>query len=116
MAWSGRIGCIRVWEWGGEWLAGGVAFLGLLPYLMWNALNGWPTFEFWHHYGGIGTSPLDFFGSELTLMNPIAVPLAVAGLVFYFRKSGARFRLLGWTFVFVYLVIIIQLVWSILQG
>ncbi len=87
------------------WLAGGVAFLGLLPYLIWNALNGWPTFEFWHHYGGIGTSPLDFFGTELTLMNPIAVPLAVAGLVFYFRKSGARFRLLGWTFVFVYLVL-----------
>src|SRR5713226_7560047 len=87
------------------WLAGGIGFLGLLPYLIWNALNGWPTFEFWHHYGGIGTSPLDFFGTELTLMNPIAVPLAVAGLVFYFRKSGARFRLLGWTFVFVYLVL-----------
>jgi hypothetical protein len=87
------------------WLAGGVAFLGLLPYLIWNATSGWPTVEFWHHYGGIGTSPLDFFGSELPLMNPIAIPLAVAGLIFYFRKSGARFRLLGWTFVFVYLVL-----------
>ena len=25
------------------WLAGGIAFLGLLPYLIWNAVNGWPT-------------------------------------------------------------------------
>jgi hypothetical protein len=87
------------------WLAGGVALVGLLPYLIWNATSGWPTVEFWHHYGGIGTNPLAFFGTELTLMNPIAVPLAMAGLVFYFRQSGARFRLLGWTFVFAYLVL-----------
>jgi 4-amino-4-deoxy-L-arabinose transferase-like glycosyltransferase len=87
------------------WLAGGIAFLGLLPYLIWNAVNGWPTWEFWHHYGGIGTSPLAFFGAQVAQMNPIAVPLAAAGLVFYFRRTGARYRLLGWTFVFAYLVL-----------
>ncbi|HVC32374.1 MAG TPA: glycosyltransferase family 39 protein, partial [Chloroflexota bacterium] len=91
------------------WLAGGIAFLGLLPYLIWNALNGWPTWEFYHqscqHYGGVGTGPLDFFAAQLAQMNPIAVPLAAAGLVFYFRPIGARYRLLGWTFVFVYLVL-----------
>jgi hypothetical protein len=38
-------------------------------------------------------------------MNPIAFPLAVAGLVFYFRPSGARYRVLGWTFVFATLVL-----------
>jgi hypothetical protein len=86
------------------WLAGGIAFLGLLPYLIWNAVNGWPTWEFWHHYG-VGTSPLAFFTAQLGQMNPIAVPLAAAGLVFYFRRTGARYRLLGWTFVFVYLVL-----------
>jgi 4-amino-4-deoxy-L-arabinose transferase-like glycosyltransferase len=91
------------------WLAGGIAFLGLLPYLIWNALNGWPTWDFYHHYGnvpgGIGTGPLDFFAAQLTLMNPIAVPLAGAGLVFYFRRAGARYRVLGWTFVFAYLLL-----------
>jgi hypothetical protein len=87
------------------WLAAGIAFLGLLPDLIWNALNGWPTVEFYRTYGGVGTSPLSFFATQLILMNPIAVPLAVAGLVFYFRRAGARYRLLGWTFVFVYLVL-----------
>jgi hypothetical protein len=87
------------------WLAAGIAFLGLLPYFIWNALNGWPTWAFWHNYGGVGTSPLDFFGSQLVLMNPIAVPLAAAGLVFYFRPAGARYRLLGWTFVFLYVIL-----------
>ena len=87
------------------WLAGGIAFLGLLPYLIWNAVNGWPTVEFWRHYGGVGSSPLAFFGAQIGLMNPIALPLAAAGLVFYFRKTGALYRLLGWTFVFAYLVL-----------
>jgi hypothetical protein len=91
------------------WIAGGIAFLGLLPYLIWNAVNGWPTWEFYHqsyqHYGSVGTSPLEFFAAQLGQMNPAAVLLAAAGLVFYFGKSGARYRLLGWTFVFVYLVL-----------
>jgi 4-amino-4-deoxy-L-arabinose transferase-like glycosyltransferase len=87
------------------WLAAIIAVLGLLPYLIWNALNGWPTWAFWHHYGGVGTNPPAFFGAQLVLMNPIAVPLAVAGLVFYFRPTGAQYRLLGWTFVFLYLIL-----------
>ncbi|HZS94320.1 MAG TPA: glycosyltransferase family 39 protein [Chloroflexota bacterium] len=87
------------------WLAAAIAFLGLLPYLIWNASNGWPTWAFWHHYGGIGTDPLTFFATQFALMSFIPVPLAVAGLVFYFRRSGAQYRLLGWTFVFVYLIL-----------
>jgi len=76
------------------WLAGGLAFLGLLPYLLWNAVNGWPTVAFWQHYG-VRSSPLDFFGAQIGQMNPLALPLAAAGLVFYFRPSGARYRLRG---------------------
>ncbi|MGH2387710.1 MAG: glycosyltransferase family 39 protein [Chloroflexota bacterium] len=79
------------------WLAAGIAFLGLLPYIIWNAVNGWPTWEFWHHYGGAGsTSPPAFLAAQIVQMNPITVPLTVAGLVFYFRKTGERYRLLGW--------------------
>jgi Dolichyl-phosphate-mannose-protein mannosyltransferase len=87
------------------WLAAAIAVLGLLPDLIWNALNGWPTWEFWHHYGGVGTSPLAFFAAQLGQMNPIAVPLAGAGLVFYFRRTGEHYRLLGWAFVFAYLML-----------
>jgi 4-amino-4-deoxy-L-arabinose transferase-like glycosyltransferase len=87
------------------YLAAAIAFLGLVPYLIWNAQNGWPTWAFWHHYGGVGTNPLAFFTAQIGLMNPIAVPLAVAGLVFYFRPAARRYRLLGWTFVFLYLIL-----------
>ncbi len=64
-----------------------------------------PRWDFWHHYGGVGTNPLAFFAAQIGQMNPIAFPLAAAGLVFYFRRTGARYRLLGWTFVFAYLVL-----------
>jgi hypothetical protein len=87
------------------WLAAGIAFLGLLPDLLWNARNGWPTVEFYRHYGGIGTGPPAFFAAQIGQMNPLAVPLAGAGLVFYFRRAGARYRLLGWTFVFLYVLL-----------
>jgi len=90
------------------WVAAGIAFLGLLPDLIWNAVNGWPTVEFYHHYSGAGsTSPLAFFAAQLGQMNPLAVPLAAAGLVFYVRRTGARYRLLGWAFVFVYVLLTI---------
>jgi len=46
-----------------------------------------------------------FFAAQLGLMNPVAVPLGIAGLVFYFRTAGERYRLLGWTFVFLYLIL-----------
>ena len=87
------------------WLGGGIAFLGLLPYLIWNALNDWPTWEFWQEYGGVGTNPVAFFVAQIGQMNPIAFPLVVAGLIFYFRKPGAHYQLLGWTFIFSYLIL-----------
>src|SRR5262249_11429338 len=67
--------------------------------------NGWPTVEFYRGYGGVGTSPPAFFAAQLGQMNPVAVPLAAAGLVFCFGSTGARYRLLGWAFVFAYVVL-----------
>ncbi len=86
------------------WLGGAIAFAFLVPYLIWNALNGFPTWQFWHHYGGVGNSPLGFFAFQFLLLNPLAVPLAVAGLVFYFRRENRRYRVLGWTFIILYAV------------
>ena len=87
------------------WLAAGIAGIGLLPYLIWNAANGWPTWDFYRVYPYLSTGPLAFFANQLALMNPVTVPLAGAGLVFYFRKTGRRFRLLGWTFFIAYMVL-----------
>ncbi|HEV8192005.1 MAG TPA: glycosyltransferase family 39 protein, partial [Ktedonobacterales bacterium] len=66
------------------WLGGAIAFAFLLPYLIWNAVNGWPTVEFWANYGGhlADQSPLDFLLSQILIMNPLTLPLWIAGLVY----------------------------------
>jgi hypothetical protein len=87
----------------GPWLAGGLAFLGLLPYLVWNALHRWPTLEFMRRATAEkyrATSPLAL-GSDLILhFQPLAAPLWIAGLVWLLAaRDGRRFRLLGVVFL-----------------
>lgn len=88
------------------WLGGAIAFVFLLPYILWNAVNGWPTPEFWRHYGGLsGGGPLGFFGNQILIINPFNLPLVIAGLLFYFRRpEGKPFRALGWAYVVLYVL------------
>jgi Dolichyl-phosphate-mannose-protein mannosyltransferase len=94
----------RVFRTRWPWLGGAIALAFLLPYLLWNWANGFPTWEFWHHYGGFtGGGPVGFVANQLFLMNPVTVPLWVAGLVFYFRApAGKPYRVMGWTYVILY--------------
>lgn len=89
------------------WLGGCIAALGLLPYALWNAANGWPTVQFWGHYGGLsGGGPLGFVANQLLSINPLNLVVAVAGLIFYFRsRAGKPWRMLGWTYVILYVVL-----------
>ncbi len=87
----------------GPWLAGGIAALGLLPYVLWNAAHGWPTLEFMRRATAekyVPTSPLTF-GKELLLhFQPLAAPVWIAGLVWLLAaRDGRRFRLLGVVFL-----------------
>lgn len=86
------------------WLGGAIAGVLLLPYLLWNAVNGWPTVEFWRHYGGLsGGGPVDFFANQVLSINPLNLPLVVAALYFYLRTAaGKPYRALGWLYVVLY--------------
>ena len=78
----------------------------LLPYILWNIANGLPTWEFWHHYGGItGDGPLAYLANQIFLINPFTVPVAILGLVFFFRSpQGKSYRVFGWAYVFLYVL------------
>jgi len=88
------------------WLGGLIALAMLLPYAVWNASNGWPTLEFWHHYGGLtGGGPVGFLANQIVTLNPLTLPLTIAGLVFYFRFPAAKpYRVLGWAFIILYVL------------
>jgi 4-amino-4-deoxy-L-arabinose transferase-like glycosyltransferase len=84
------------------WIGGGVAVAFLAPYLYWNAMNGWPTPEFWGEYGGKvdAASPVEFLLEQIVTMQPPTLPLWLAGLGFYlFAREGRPYRALGWVYV-----------------
>lgn len=87
------------------WLGGAIAFAFLVPWIIWETANGWPTVEFWGNYGGFASgSPLDFFISQLFTMNLFNLPLVIAGFIFYFRRpEGRPYRPLGWLFIVLYI-------------
>jgi hypothetical protein len=83
----------------GPWLAGGLALLGLLPYVAWNAFHGWPTLEFMRRAAAekyVPSSPLTFGKDLLLFFDPLGAPVWIAGLVWLLAsRDGRRFRLLG---------------------
>lgn len=91
------------------YFGGLIALAFLLPYLIWNAIHGWPTIEFWQNYGGDGGGPLGFLSNQILSANPPTLLLTIAGLVFYVRRpEGRPYRALGWAFVVLYLLLTVM--------
>jgi hypothetical protein len=90
-----------------KWIwIGGLIALGLfLPNLLWEARHGWPQIEVVRNaqlYKNVPISPLRFLGEQVAFLNPVALPLWLGGLVWYFfARAGKRFRFLGWTYFIV---------------
>ncbi|MFZ6031644.1 MAG: ArnT family glycosyltransferase [Chloroflexota bacterium] len=116
------------------WLGGAMALSFLLPYLAWNAANGWPTLGFWSNYADkvFWGSALDFLLQQVLIMNPFTLPVWLVGLYFYFSYAGyppaspdagrpasgqgedatrlerADYRPLGWAYVLLLLIFTLQ--------
>ncbi|HZB49032.1 MAG TPA: glycosyltransferase family 39 protein [Mycobacteriales bacterium] len=82
------------------WLVGGLACAVVLgaPYVVWQALNGWPQLEMSRAIAAEGDQGgrLGFLPFQLLLVSPVLVPVWVAGLVRLLRAPAARpFRFLA---------------------
>jgi 4-amino-4-deoxy-L-arabinose transferase-like glycosyltransferase len=87
------------WLWGGVLLA----VLIFLPNLIWQVRHDFITFDFLSYISNrdklLGRAD-GFFTQQLYVnVNPVVLPLAVAGIVFYFSEAGKRYRALGLIFV-----------------
>jgi 4-amino-4-deoxy-L-arabinose transferase-like glycosyltransferase len=80
------------WLWLGALLAAGIA----APNIVWEIAHGWPTLEFSRN-AAFGKNqhvgPLAFLGTQIGVMNPVALPLWLSGLVFFCRTP--RYRMLA---------------------
>ncbi len=87
-----------------------IAFALVLPFLLWNAANGWASVQYWAGYSqnhSSGGSPLDFVVNQILVMNPTAVLLWGAGLWYFFSKRGARYRVFGWAYLILFVLFIV---------
>ncbi len=85
------------------WLGGALCLVIISPYLIWQITNHWPTLEYWNNYGTLRVfkaSPSQFFMNILVYMNPLLLPLWVAGLYRIFRRlNGVNYGFLGLLFL-----------------
>jgi hypothetical protein len=85
------------WFWAGL----GLAFVIVLPNLLWQVHNHFVSYEFLQHIHArdvrIGRAK-HFLKDQATFcINLVAVPLALAGFIFFLRS--ARYRMLAWMYV-----------------
>jgi len=94
------------------WLGGALAFLIFLPNVIWQATHDFPTLEFMSNarkYKISPMSPLGYLSAQIIETNPFTAPIWLVGLgYFLFAKSSRPLRPLGWAYVAILLLFIIQ--------
>ena len=94
------------------WIAGALAFLLFSPFIIWNILHDFAHLEFIRNarmfkYAGI--SAKDFIFGQILIQNPVALPLWLAGLYFFFfHKDGKKFRILGIIYMVAFLILLMS--------
>ncbi|MGA8221849.1 MAG: glycosyltransferase family 39 protein [Candidatus Acidiferrales bacterium] len=87
------------------WLGALLALAIFLPNLIWEARHGWPQIEVVRNareFKNVHVSPLQFLAEQVLFMQPVALPIWLAGLYWLLLAGeGKRFRFLGWTFLIV---------------
>jgi hypothetical protein len=75
------------------WLAGGLAALLFLPFVVWNITHDFAHLEFIRNASAekyASQNPMTFFSGLVLLMNPLAVPLWIAGFWFLVVRRDSR--------------------------
>ena len=86
------------------WLGGVIAFLIFLPNLLWEIQRHFPTIELLRNVQRSGRNtemgPLMFIVLQVVILQPLAVPVWIAGLVELLRDRGGKgWRVLGITWL-----------------
>ena len=93
------------------WLGGLVAFLIFLPNIIWEIKHDWATIEVLRNADknqNLPFSPWGFTRGQIELTHPLAVPIWLSGLFFYFfTNEGRPYRALGWTYVSMFLLFVV---------
>ena len=90
---------------GNRWCAAGalICVLILLPNLIWQYVNGFPSLEFYRNAivnKNVPRGPAGVIIDQILFANPFAFPLWTAGLLYVFAsREGRRYIFLGWGYI-----------------
>lgn len=94
------------------WLGLGLAALLFAPHIAWQMAHGWPTVEFVGRATEtkiLALSPVDFLAQQVMMMNPVALPLWLAGLGYFLLAAHGRpYRALGFAYLAVLLLMMMR--------
>lgn len=94
------------------YLSGIIALFIFSPFIIWNAMNQFPHLEFMRNATTLKyntLSMMDFSIGQLIVTNPLALPLWLAGLYYYFfNREGKMFRSLGIIYITTFLILLIN--------
>jgi hypothetical protein len=83
----------------------------LLPNIVWQFLNGFPSLEFYRNAminKNVPRGPLHVILDQILFTNPFALPLWISGLVSMFVVPDVRkYRFFGWTFLVLVLMMVL---------
>ncbi len=93
------------------WIGGLIAFAIFLPNLIWNIHHHFPFLELQANIRRSGRNvpmpPWDFMFQQVLMLMPLTLPAWAAGLWHYFTRAGRPFRVLGWTYLVVVVVVMV---------
>src|SRR5689334_14999030 len=94
------------------YLAGIIAFAIFLPYIIWNITHDFAHLEFIHNASAgkySERSRMDFISEQFLFINPLAAPIAIAGLIALFvYKPLKEFKLIGWIFLTAFVILFVN--------
>jgi hypothetical protein len=93
------------------WAGAAIAVAIAAPHFAWQVANGWPTLEFIRNADALKNArltPVQFVVSHLMELHPVNALLLVAGLWHLFTAEDGRFRVFGWAYVAIFLLIFAQ--------
>jgi hypothetical protein len=92
------------------YIAGVIAFVLFMPYIIWNVQHDFAHLEFIHNASAekySSLSAIDFLKGQILINNPVALFIWLPGLVALFMRNHFKpYRILGWMYLAPLLILI----------